>query len=206
MASRYIENARGILLPESAVNDAASQWRNHMNRATGFAQTVVGAPGAAINYVGNTARRARQAANTPVGRGIAAGAIGAGALAGVNAGINALGGTTDSRERRANDMFDNYVRDLETLNRRYQSQAQIEGIGDPTQAMNRQFQSDVQQAEVIQDLDVLGKKKLDDLQYQNEIRNQPLYALARGRDRLAGMSDRMNQYAIALANTSELYR
>jgi hypothetical protein len=147
-----------------------------------------------------------QAANTPVGRGIAAGAIGAGALAGVNAGINALGGTTDSRERRANDMFDNYVRDLETLNKRYQSQAQIEGIDDPTQAMNRQFESDVRQEEVLQDLTLSGLKKQADLNFQNEVRNQPLYSLARSRDRLAVMGDRINNAFATMAGAAQYYR
>ena len=153
-------------------------------------------------------QRTLESLSTPTARTIGFTAAGAGALAaGGITGARAIGdAATQTADEKAQNMFDNYVRDLENLNQRYQSQAQVEGIGDPTKAMNRQFESDVRQAEVIQDLDVLGQKKLDDLKYQTEIRNQPLYALARGRDRMAGMSDRMNQYAIALANTSQLYR
>lgn len=192
-----------------AVMNAAPAPLNYLDeigRGAQFLNNQVVKPG--LRAGREAAQRTWEGLNTPTARSLGFTAAGAGAAAaGTIAGTRAIGNAlTETPEEKANKMYDNYVRDLENLNRRYQSQAQIEGIGDPTEAMARQFQSDVQQAEVIQDLDVLGKKKLDDLQYQNEIRNQPLYALARGRDRLAGMSDRMNQYAIALANTSQLYR
>jgi hypothetical protein len=193
---------------ETVINTAPTpvSYIDDITRGAQFLSNNIIRPGATAAK--NAASRAWEAANTPTARTIGFTAAGAGALAagGITAGRAIGDAATQTADEKAQNMFDNYVRDLENLNQRYQSQAQIEGIGDPTRAMNRQFESDVRQAEVIQDLDVLGQKKLDDLKYQTEIRNQPLYALARGRDRMAGMSDRMNQYAIALANTSQLYR
>ena len=120
--------------------------------------------------------------------------------------FRSLNNANQTPEQQADKLHEDYMNALDKLNKEYQAKAQIQGIGDPTKAMERQFESDVRQTTVLQDLDVLGQKKLDDLKYQNEIRNQPLYSLARARDRMAGQADRMNNYAIALANTSQLYR
>lgn len=156
----------------------------------------------------NAASRAWEAANTPTARTIGFTAAGAGALAagGITAGRIIGDAATQTADEKAQNMFDNYVRDLENLNKRYQNQAQIEGIGDPTKAMNRQFESDVRAQEVYNSQQLALMKGMGDLDYQEQIRRQPLYALSRGREELSKSADRASQNFQAMLANANFYR